>query len=139
MNKVGMSETRSDQKPLSLPRFAALAFGILALLWAVGGYPTWRLGGSAALPAMMVGGLLAYVASLVGVVPLLVKRGRAPVEKIPAALGAMALRVAVVVVLAVAVVLLSGLDKNPLLLWVAISHFGLLVADTLFARAEMRA
>ncbi len=134
-----MTETISDQKPLPLPRFAVLAFGILLLLWAVGGYPTWRLGGEAALPAMVVGGLLAYIASLVGVVPLVLKRGKAPVEKIPAAMGAMALRVAVVVVLAVAVVLLSGLDKNPLLLWVAISHFGLLVADTLFARGELRA
>ena len=41
--------------------------------------------------------------------------------------------------LAVAAVLTGFLAKTPFLAWVVLSHLGLLVADTLFARAEIRA
>ena len=75
---------------------------------------------------------------------MLMTRGRAPVERVSAVLGSIALRLAVVMVLLVAVALIggilgSGLDREPLFIWTALSHCGLLVADTLFARADMRA
>ena len=74
----------------------------------------------------------------VGTVPFVLTRGRPAIDKVPAALGAMALRLAVVLILAVAVVLTGLVAKKALLIWVAVSHFGLLIADTLFASAELK-
>jgi len=130
-------EVRSASRGMTFPRFLALALGILVVLWALGFPATRRLGGEAALPAMFVAGSSAFVASLVGTLPLLLKRGTAQVDKVPAVLASMALRLLVVVVLATAAALSGLVARKPLWIWVAVSHAGLLVADTLFARSEM--
>jgi len=130
-------EVRSASRGLTFPRYLALALGILVVLWALGTPATRRLGGEAALPAMLIAGASAFAASLVGTLPLYLKRGAAQVDKVPAVLASTALRLLVVVVLAAAAALSGLVAKKPLLIWVAVSHAGLLVADTLFARSEM--
>lgn len=124
---------------MPLAKFLALAVGVVVVLWAVGFLPTRRLAGEGGFPAMLVGGMLAFAASAVGTLPLVFKRGRPPVDKVGAVLGSIALRLGVVLVLSVAAVLSGLLDTKPFLAWVIVSHLGLLVADTLFARAELRA
>ncbi len=57
----------------------------------------------------------------------------------PVAIGSIALRLTTVVALAAVTVLTGLFAIKPLLVWVAISHTGLLVADTVFARAMVRA
>ena len=133
-----MSEVKTaDRMPFG--RFVALAFGMLLALWVVGYLPTVRLAGEAGIPAMLVGGGISLVASLVGVVPLSLSRGREPAARIPAVMGSMALRIAVAVILALALALARVWPVEPLLVWVAIAHGGLLVADTRYAMAFMRA
>lgn len=124
--------------PVSFVRFVALALGVQGLLWLVGYLPTRRLGGEEAIPAMLLGGTCALAASLLGALPLFLGRGRPPAEKVGTVLGSIALRLLVVVALALAAVLGGLAAKVPLLVWVAVSHGGLLVVDTLYARAEMR-
>ncbi len=130
-------EMSVDRMPY--PRFIALAVGIVVGLWALGYLPTRRFVGEEAMPAMLMAGVLALVASLVGTLPLLNVRGRPPVEKVSAVLGAIALRLLAILVLAAAVLLSGFLAGKPFLVWVVLTHLGLLIADTLFAKAEMRA
>ncbi|NJL30073.1 MAG: hypothetical protein HC897_20360, partial [Thermoanaerobaculia bacterium] len=54
-------------------------------------------------------------------------------DMVPAALGATATRLGVVIVLAAVVALAGVVETKPLLLWVVISHGGLLIADTLLS------
>lgn len=114
-------------------QFLLLAGAIVALLLALGYLPTRRLAGEAGLAAMLAGCLVSFVASLAGAVPVLLARHRSHVEMVPAALLATATRLGVAVVLAVAVVLSGLIAARPLLLWVVISHAGLLIADTLLS------
>lgn len=129
---------RLSEERLTPKRFVLLALGVLAVVWTLGYLPARRFG-DASVVAMFVGGLLALVASLVGTVPFVLRRGRPAVDKVPAALGAIALRLAVVLVLALAAVWSGLVDRKALLIWVVVCHFGLLIADTLFAMAEFKA
>ena len=88
---------------------------------------------------MLVGCAVSLVASVAGTMPLLWSRSRTPVEAMPVLMGSIALRLTVVIALAAAVVFLGSLAVKPFLVWVAVSHVGLLVADTLYARGEVRA
>jgi len=137
---TGNDEATARFSPrMPYPGFVALALGIVVVLGVVGYLPTRRFVGDAAVPVMLAGGAVALIASLVGTVPLLAARGRPPVDKISAVMGSIALRLAVVAVLATAAVLSGLLDTKAFLAWVVVSHLGLLVADTFFARAEIRA
>lgn len=114
-------------------QFLLLAGAVVVLLLAVGFVPTRRLAGQAGLSAMLAGCLVSLVASLVGTVPVLLARRRSHVEMVPAALAATATRLGVVVTLAAAVALSGVVASKPLLLWVVISHAGLLIPDTLLS------
>lgn len=114
-------------------QFLLLAGAIVALLLVLGWVPTRRLAGDAGPPAMIAGCLVSLLASLAGTVPVLLARRRSHVEMVPAALGATATRLGVVVVAAAAVALSGVVETKPLLLWVVISHGGLLIADTLLS------
>lgn len=121
----------------TLGRFAAFATGIVLALWVIGYLPTRRFGDEA-VTAMLIAGPLALIASLVGTVPFVLSRGRKAIDKVPAALGAIALRLAVVLILAVAALMSGLVAKKAFLIWVALSHFGLLIADTIFGMAEFK-
>lgn len=137
---TGNDEVTARSSPrMPYPGFVALAVGIVVALGVVGYLPTRRFVGDAAVPGMLAGAAVALIASLVGTAPLLAVRGRPPVDKVAAVMGSIALRLAIVAVLATAVVASGLLDTKAFLAWVIVSHLGLLVADTLFARAEIRA
>jgi hypothetical protein len=137
---TGSGEVTARSSPrMPFAGFVALAAGIVVALCLVGYLPTRRFVGDAAVGVVLAGGAVALVASLAGTVPLLAVRGRPPVGKVAAAMGSIAVRLAVVAVLATAVALSGLVDTKAFLTWVVVSHLGLLVADTLFARAEMRA
>ncbi len=134
--------TRNNEGGISaagrnFPDFLKQAAGILISLLVLGSLPTVRWAGNEGLWAMVMGCGVSLVGSAVGTVPLLTSRGRTQVETLPSLIGSIVLRMAVVIALATAVAF-SGLFANkPLLIWVAISHAGLLVADTVFARREV--
>jgi hypothetical protein len=108
---------------------AIMAAALLVLGWA----PTRRLAGDEALPAMFVGCAISVVGSLAGTVPVILARNKPHLEAWSAALAAMGTRLAVVIVLGAAAALAGWWPTKPLLLWVAVSHAGLLVPDTLFS------
>lgn len=117
-------------------RFLGYAAGILALLWVIGYFPTLRLAGESGPIAMVAGSFLSLVGSVVGTMPFVWFRDRQQGDFVARAMGAIALRLSVVIVLALAVALSGFFANAPLLIWVAISHAGLLVADTFFARSQ---
>ena len=112
--------------------------GILVVLLVVGYLPTARLAGEQGVVAMVAGCGVSLMGSVAGTVPFLLSRNWTPVESMPVLLGSMALRIVVVVALAAAAALTFELAIKPFLIWVAISHAGLLVADTSYARAQVR-
>lgn len=123
---------------MSAPRrvflqFLLLAGAIVVALIALGYLPTRRLAGEAGLAAMLAGCLVSLVASLAGTVPVFLARHRSHVEMVPAALVATATRLGVAIVLTTAVALAGSIATKPLLLWVVISHGGLLIADTMLS------
>lgn len=119
--------------------FLKLAAGILAALLTLGYLPTVRLAGEKGIWAMLAGCGVSLVGSVAGTMPLLLSRSRNAVEVMPAVIGSIALRLTVVVALAAATAWVGWFANKPFLLWVAISHLGLLVADTRYARAEVQA
>jgi hypothetical protein len=124
---------------MSYGRFVALAVLLVCVLWALGWIPTERLAGERGPAAMIAGGLLGLLASLLGTLPMALIRGRRPVDAVPAVLGSVALRLALVLFLVLGVAVSGIFATTPLLLWAVISHMGLLVVDTLFARSRLRA
>lgn len=132
-----MSNEAGGRPPFS--KFVAVAVGILAVLWLLGYLPTVRFAGESAVVPMVVGGLVSLAASLAGTVPILLAAHKPATESVPSLMGAIALRLAVALVLSLALALSGLLAVEPFLLWVAISHAGLLIADTYFAKAHMRA
>ncbi len=118
--------------------FLKLAAAILIGLFALGYLPTVRSAGEDGVSAMIAGGGVSLAASVAGTVPFLLSQARTPAEIMPAVMGSIALRLAAVALLASAVALSGAFATRPLILWVAISHVGLLVADTLWARSKVR-
>ena len=108
---------------------------LLAAGFAVVGFlPTRNLAGNIGLVSMALALLADIAASTAGTLPIWWSRHQHPSRSIPHQLGAMALRLAVVLLLGIAFVL-SGLVHVPsFLIWLAIGHSGLLIADTIFAR-----
>ncbi len=114
-------------------RFVAVSAVVAMVLVGAGFFPTRNLAGADGLWAMVAACGVSLVGSWIGAVPMaLVSVGdRAAVAT--AALGAMAVRFAVVLFGALAVVLGSDVERPSFLIWVGISYLVLLVVDTLFA------
>ncbi len=131
-----MTQIREERKQY-LGYLKALA-GILVVLLALGYLPTTRLAGEEGIVAMVAGCGVSLASSVAGTVPFLLSRNWTPVESMPVLMGSIALRLVVAIALAAVAALTFELAIKPLLLWVAISHGGLLVADTSYARAQVR-
>lgn len=131
-----ISEQGSSARYLGFLKWSG---GILAALLTLGYLPTMRLAGERGITAMVAGCGVSLAGSVAGTVPFLLARGRGVTETVPALLGSIALRLIVVMTLAGITAWVGLLANRPFLLWVAVSHVGLLVADTLYARAEARA
>ena len=119
-------------------KFLGWAATLLAGLIAIGSYPTYRTGGSEAVIAMLAACGSSLVASLVGAVPILRAREKAPQEMLPAVMGSIVVRLGLAVVLAGALAWSQWFVIKPFLTWVAISHLALLIADTQYARSQIR-
>jgi uncharacterized membrane protein len=117
-------------------RFLAWVAGMVVLIIAVGALPTRRLGGDGAIPAMIAGCVIGALASAAGGIPVaLARKSKAtdPAGRLNAMLLSMGLRLAVVIALGAAAVLSGGLERRPLLLWIAISYVALLAVDVWYA------
>ncbi|MEM1177233.1 MAG: hypothetical protein AAGM22_02715 [Acidobacteriota bacterium] len=115
-------------------RFFLLAGATALGLTALGFLPTRALAGDSALVAMGVAIVVAMAASGAGTLPVYFARLQPPQNTVGAQLGAMALRLMLVLALGASVALSGLVAVKPFLLWLVIAHAALLVADTLFAR-----
>ncbi len=106
------------------------AIVVAVLLLAIGYFPTKRLAGTEAVPAMVAGCVISMLSSIVGALPLR-NSSRGPVSRVPqAVLLSTALRFLVVLILALSVALSGWFVRAPLLVWVAISYMVFLTTDT---------
>ena len=133
-----MTQLREATANPSYASFLKLAAAILIGLLVLGYLPTARSAGEDGIPAMVAGNAVSLVASVVGTLPFLLSHSRTAVEIMPAIMGSIALRLTVAILLTAAVVWSGVVATRPLLVWVAISHAGLLVADTLYARGQVQ-
>ena len=116
-----------------LARFFGLALAATACLAAIGYLPTRRLAGDAAVSAMFAGcGISLMAAAVAGVVVVLVD-GATPMARIQRWFLAMTVRVAIVLVLAVAAALTGVFARTPLLFWVAAAYVVLLPLEVSLA------
>ena len=114
-------------------RFLGLAVLVVAALLGIGFFPTRRLGGNEALPAMLVGCLTGLASASVAAWLLVGADTTAPTARIENAFRAMAVRLVVVAVLGLAAVLSGTLAQAPLLFWVATSYVALLPLEVRLA------
>ncbi len=110
-----------------------VALAVVTLIGAIGYWPTLRLGGRGAVPAMAVGCAISWIASCVGAVPLAWATARRSAQQANAILVSTGVRFLTVLALVVPAVFSGWLDRTPLVIWVAISYLLLLVVDTMFA------
>src|ERR1700730_16881975 len=113
-------------------RFLASAAFVAAAVGAAGYLPTLYLSGAAAVPALVVGCLVAVAASAVGGVRRALA-GPRPASRPQAALLAMAARLVTVLTLGLAVAATGRFAIRPLAIWTAISYLAQLVVDSRYA------
>lgn len=111
-------------------RFLILAAAMAALAALAGYFLASRAGAGR---AALIGCLIALAGSIAGALPVLAAYERPHHDRLPAIFIAMAVRLCVVVVLALAVAAFGLLPVRPLLVWAAICHAALLVPDSLLA------
>lgn len=114
-------------------RFVGVSVTVAVLLAGVGFFPTRKLSGAGGLWAMLGACGVSLLGSWCGAVPLALVAAGDKASVATAALGAMAVRFAVVLMGALAVSLGTGVDRAPFLIWIGISYLVLLVVDTFFA------
>lgn len=113
-------------------RFVAVVSSVTVALAVVGYVPTRRLGGPAAVTAMLLALGIVGVASTIGAVPVfLARRSGRPRAHVP--LAAMLVRLVTVALLALIVGVALAPPLAPLLLWLGIGYVILLVVDTAYA------
>ncbi len=135
ISEVGADVSATRERYLG---FLALAAAVLAVLMILGYLPTERLAGSEGISAMVVACGLSLLASAFGALPFLLIQFKTQAEAMPAVLGSIVLRMALVIAVATAVAWSGILANRPFLIWVALSHAVLLVVDTRYALAEVR-
>jgi hypothetical protein len=113
-------------------RFVATAAVVAVAVGAIGYLPTLYLSGTVAVPALVVGCLIAVAASAVGGVPIALSGSRAS-SRPQAALLAMAARLVTVLALGLAAAASGRLAIRPLAIWTAISYLAQLVVDSRYA------
>jgi hypothetical protein len=113
--------------------FLGLAVLVVAALLGIGFFPTRRLGGDEALPAMLAGCLIGLTSAGVAAWLLVAANNTAPTARIENAVRAMVIRLVVVAVLGVAAALSGGVARIPLLFWLATSYVALLPLEVRLA------
>jgi uncharacterized membrane protein len=120
-------------------RYAVQSTLTVLALWVLGYWPTVRLAPDGGVVGMLVGTAVSLLASWVGTLPVYLSRHKPSLDSVSAAMGAIAVRLAVAMILALATALSGFFRPAPLLIWIAVGHAALLVADTFFAQAHMQA
>jgi hypothetical protein len=113
-------------------RFLAVAAVVAIAVGAIGYLPTLYLSGAAAVPALVVGCLVAMAASALGGLPIALAGPQASSRQ-QAALLAMAARLVTVLALGFAAAATGRFAVRPLAIWTAISYLAQLVVDSRYA------
>jgi hypothetical protein len=116
-------------------RFVGTAVLVLLALLIVGFFPTRRLGGDAAIPAMVAGASIGFLSAAVAGWLLVAVSAPTPTVRMQRAFLAMVVRLAVVAVLGLAAALSGELAQTPLLIWLATTYVVLLPLEVLLAIA----
>lgn len=82
---------------------------------------------------MLAGCLVSFVASLVGILPVLAAKNQPHIEAWTAAMIAMVVRMGIVLILGIALALGGYFPQKPFLLWAVIAHAAFLIPDTLLS------
>jgi len=117
-------------------RFLVLVIGAVLLLAGLGYLPTRRLAGREAIPAMAVGCGISVVAAALAGWLIVATPATTPAARMQRAFLAMTVRLAIVVLLALAAVLSGVLARMPLLFWIATTYVVLLPLEVNLAIRE---
>jgi hypothetical protein len=127
-----MTAAARPRAALEYSRFLAVAVAVAAAVGAVGFVPTLRLGGAAAVRALLAGCAVAVAASAAGGVPIALA-GPRPASRPQAALLAMAVRLLTVATLGMAAAASGRFAVRPLAIWTVISYLAQLAVDSRYA------
>jgi len=114
--------------------FLLLAVGIVAALIVLGHIPTQRLAGEEGLAAMVAGCGISVLAALFGTVPVMLARGMAASQTVPAVMLSIVLRLVAVLTLGVAAAVSGWFEPAPFFIWLILSHSFLLIAEIRLAK-----
>jgi hypothetical protein len=117
-------------------RFVALAVSVTVAIAGIGYAPTRRLAGDAAIQAMAAGCVISLVAAALAGWLIVATPAPTATARMQRAFLAMAVRLAIVVVLAVAAILSGALARMPLLFWIATTYIVLLPLEVRLAIRE---
>ncbi len=135
ISEVGADVSATRERYLG---FLVLAAAVLAALMALGYLPTERLAGAEGISAMIVACAVSLLGSAVGALPFLLIQLKTQADAMPAVMGSIVLRMALVIAVTTAVAWSGVLANPPFLIWVALSHAALLIVDTRYALGEVR-
>ncbi len=114
-------------------RFVLLLCVIGAALFAIGYGPTRKMSGPYAASAMLTGGGLSFLASVVGSIPLVLMGAKGALVGSTGALTSMLLRLFLVLGGCLGIVVVDPSHLNATLIWVGLSYLGFLCADVFLA------
>ena len=125
---------RTPSFTLRYLRLVALGILVSGASAVLGYYPTLRLGGGAAVDAMLAGCGVALLAGWIGAIPICVGTlaDLGPAARVNRVLFSMALRMVTALAVTLSVVLSGWFSKVPLLIWIATAYLLTLLADTVY-------
>ena len=114
-------------------RFVLLLCVIGLALFAIGYLPTRKMIGPNAVSAMLTGGGLSFLASIVGSVPVALMGSSGAQAGSTGALTSMLLRLFLVLGGSLGIAIVGPAQLNAILVWVGLSYLAFLFADVSFA------
>jgi hypothetical protein len=123
-----------------LGRLAAQAFAVTLVLALLGAWPTLALGGPRALPAMVAGCAIGWLAGVLGAVPFFVlgSKSAPPSWRLYGILSSIVGRLVAVAALGAVAVRTGRFDTNPLLIWIAIGYGVNLAVDVRYTVKDLQ-
>jgi len=121
-------------------RLAAQALAVTTVLALLGAWPTLALGGPRALPAMIAGCAVGWLAGVLGAVPLFVLGAKSapPAWRLYGILSSILGRLVAVAALGTAAVWSGRFATTPLLIWIAISYVANLAVDVRYIVEDLQ-
>lgn len=118
-------------------KFAGMNLCVAVVLLALGYFPTVRMLGADGIIAMLCGVAVTMLATLAGMVPVLLASHGSAQDRPQAIMMGMAIRLGLLVILSASLVLGGVAPYRPLLIWIAISFLVFLMIDTLVMYAVL--